>query len=382
MLRRCLATSAGLLLLLLFVWCHQQQYGSATPASRLALLNAVIERRSLELRREAQDTPDVIRIEGRYYSDKAPGTVALALPAVWVASQWAGAEVGAPNGESVLLLRSWAAAGFSQGVSAAVGAALLLAWLRGFVSARTGLVSVLALWLGSLPLPYATLLFSHAQVIGLISVGMWALYVFQPSLELREKRSTWRMTLAGLCLGLALASEYTSGLVVVSLVLYAVIWFRHGRLVFLLAAIPPLLLIPAYSWATIGTPFDLPYSYQTNFPAMQEGLYAIKWPDVENLGRLLIGPTRGLVFWTPFLLMAVPGWCWMAKHRPKWLWLTYALPLLHIVVISGGHGTGKRALRSALATWRLSCRCWRSRAPLDFSSGRNSVERWQRCRWS
>lgn len=109
---------------------------------------------------------------------------------------------------------------------------------------------------------------------------------------------------------------------------------RH-RLGFLLAALPPLLLIPAYSWATLGHPFHLPYSYQASFPEMKEGLYAIKWPDVENLGRLLVGPTRGLVFWTPFLVMAGFGWGWMAAERPRWLWLTYAVPVFHALVISG-----------------------------------------------
>jgi hypothetical protein len=141
--------------------------------------------------------------------------------------------------------------------------------------------------------------------------------------------------LAGFCLGLALASEYTAGLVVVGLGIYVLGWRRRGRWAFVLSAIPPLLLIPAYSWATIGTPFDLPYSYQASFPQMKEGLYAIKWPDWENLERLLIGPTRGLVFWTPFLVMAGFGWCRLAAEKPRWLWLTYALPVLHAVVISG-----------------------------------------------
>jgi hypothetical protein len=143
------------------------------------------------------------------------------------------------------------------------------------------------------------------------------------------------MTLAGFCLGLALASEYTAGLVVVALGMYVSRHRRSGWWPFVVGALPPLLLIPAYSWATIGTPFALPYSYQASFPAMQEGLYAIKWPDLENLGRLLIGPTRGLVFWTPFLLLAGFGWFWLAKERPRWLWLAYALPVLQALVISG-----------------------------------------------
>ena len=104
---------------------------------------------------------------------------------------------------------------------------------------------------------------------------------------------------------------------------------------FFLGALPPLLLIPAYSWATIGTPFDLPYSYQASFPEMKEGVYAIQWPDLETLGRLLLGPTRGLVYWTPFLVLAGVGWWWLAAERPRWLWLTYAVPVLQMVVISG-----------------------------------------------
>ena len=53
---------------------------------------------------------------------------------------------------------------------------------------------------------------------------------------------------------------------------------------------PPLLLIPAYSWACLGTPFALPYSYEASFTAMKEGLYAIKWPDAETAFRLLFSP--------------------------------------------------------------------------------------------
>jgi hypothetical protein len=98
---------------------------------------------------------------------------------------------------------------------------------------------------------------------------------------------------------------------------------------------PALLLIPAYSLATIGSAFELPYSYQASFPEMKQGLYAIRLPNAENLARLLVGPTRGLLFWTPFLVMAGVGWFWMAKERPRWLWLTYAVPVLHAVVISG-----------------------------------------------
>ena len=335
---------------------------------------------------------------------------------------------------------SWAACAFSQALPATLGAVALFIWLSRFVRPRAALVTVLALTLGSLPLPYSTLLFSHAQVIGLIGIAVWAGGMFEAdagcripdagrqkaenrSLKSEAGISTKRMAVAGFCLGLALASEYTAGIVVVALVAYVVVrewragkgggsgvwdfgarsllgsteaqegeklearsWKPEERqgstgaspyrkrfrplLWFLLAAVPPLLLIPAYSWATIGNPFQLPYSYQANFPAMKEGLYAIEWPDLDNLGRLLIGPTRGLVFWTSFLVMAGFGWWWMAKERPRWLWLTYAVPLLHALIISGrtwdwqaGPTIGARYLAPIIPLLALPCAIGTQRGP-------------------
>jgi hypothetical protein len=131
---------------------------------------------------------------------------------------------------------------------------------------------------------------------------------------------------------------------------------------FCLAAIPPLLLIPAYSWACFGDPFTLPYSHQASFPDMKEGLYAIKWPDLTTTFNLLFSPTRGLFFWTPFLLMAGFGYQGLFDRAPRMFWLTYLVPLLQIVVISGrtwdwqaGPTLGPRLLAPILPLLALPC---------------------------
>ncbi|MCZ7641031.1 MAG: DUF2079 domain-containing protein [Verrucomicrobia bacterium] len=355
-------------LLLALVAVHQRGYDSATPVSRLNLLQELVGRGTLNIDRVHQNTPDKAYFGGHYYSDKAPGTAALALPAYAAAARvagWRGVDLDGSAGKKLV---SWAACAFSQALPAALGGAAVLAWLNLFVRRRAGLLAVLGLTLGGLALPYSTLLFSHAQVIGLIGIAIWASGLFCPGLmeatggpgPSTREAGRGRMALAGLCLGLALASEYTAGIVVLGIGLELVLreWRRgpdlggagghagsaiaragadrwRPALACGLGALPPLLLIPAYSWATIGSPFELPYSYQASFAPMKEGLYAIKWPDAENLGRLLIGPTRGLIFWTPFLIMAGFGWWWIAKERPRWLWLTYAVPVLHMLVISG-----------------------------------------------
>jgi hypothetical protein len=122
------------------------------------------------------------------------------------------------------------------------------------------------------------------------------------------------------------------------------------------------LLIPAYSYACFGNPFILPYSLQASFPAMQEGLYAIKWPDATTAFNLLFSPTRGLFFWTPFLLMAGFGYAEMFRRSPGLFWLTYLVPLVQIVVISGrvwdwqaGPTLGPRYLAPILPLMALPC---------------------------
>jgi len=167
------------LLWLALVFVHQAWFDTRRPASRLDLLFAVVVDGKVQIDDYHDNTPDKALHQGHYYSDKAPGTVALALPAF-------AAMYGLQHGLGVRvedrgawLACSWAACAFSQALPAALGGILLLAWLRRHVPPRTALVTVLALWLGSLPLPYSTLLFSHAQVIGLISIAVWSLRLFE-----------------------------------------------------------------------------------------------------------------------------------------------------------------------------------------------------------
>jgi len=367
---------------------HQGWFDSPTPVSRLDLLFALVADGEVRIDAYHENTPDKALHHGHYYSDKAPGTVALALPAfaaMYGLQRWMGATT---SDRSCWQVCSWAACAFAQALPAALGGVLLLAWLERHVPRRAARFTVLGLWLGSLPLPYSTLLFSHAQVIGLVSIAIWALGLFggfqgiggktaprratarEPSAGARDTGCqsgavipAWRVLLAGFCLGLALASEYTAGLVVVGLGAAARGCGRARPAITLLAgALPPLLLIPAYSWITLGTPFELPYSHQATFGEMRDGLYAIRWPDPGTLLRLLFGPARGLVFWTPCLLLAVAGWWWIGRCRPGWLWLTYGLPLLQVVVISGrtwdwqaGYTVSARYLAPILPLLALPC---------------------------
>ena len=382
---------------------HQRPWHCPTPLSRLDLLHALATGK-VNIDAYQENTPDKAEQEGHYYSDKAPGTVALALPAFAVAAGFLSVVGILLDSKTGWLFSSWVACAGCIGVIAALGGGTLFAWLSKQVPAKYALITTLALFLGAAPLPYATMMFSHALVVGLLAIALWTIWrqteqpvnvaspVFlesQPSAPLQplstphwerkasEKsarcsfpfRNRWDL-LAGHVCGWALASEYTAGIVVIGIFVWLMSTDWRRAIPFCIAAVPPLLLIPAYSWLCFGQPFILPYSLQASFPPMKEGLYAIKWPSAETAFNLIFSPTRGLFFWTPFLLMAGVGYWKLATNSPRLFWLTYAVPLVQIIVISGrtwdwqaGPTLGPRFLAPILPLLALPCALGVQRLP-------------------
>lgn len=357
------------LLYVLYCYVHQAGFYNPTPVSRLDLLRAAITQGTVVIDIYHTNTCDKAVFNGHFYSDKAPGTAALGVPAFALAvalGSWLSVPVEA---KEFWLLSSWMTCAGSVALLAAFGGAALFCWLRRFVSARTALLVALAQFLGAAPLPYSTAMFSHAMVVGLLAIAMWAIERGREGgvrkagrgIGAWVKANRWDM-LAGHVSGWALASEYTSGIVVVGLFVW-LLRSRWARAVsWWVGAIPPLLLIPGYSYLCFGNVFILPYSLSASYPEMQEGIYAIKWPNIETAFKLLFSPTRGLLFWSPFLLIG-----WLSLHKvfertPRLFWLTYAVPLLQIVVISGrswdwqaGPTLGPRYLAPMLPLLALPC---------------------------
>jgi hypothetical protein len=373
------AVTLGLLVLLWFcvVYTHQKVLDAPTALSRLDLLHALVVHRTLCVDDYGQGTPDKAVFGGRHYSDKAPGTAALALgPFLLAAGVIKMAGLGLDSNAG-WLFSSWGACAGSIGIITACGGAALFSWLCRHVSARSALVAVLGLFLGAAPLPYATMMFSHALVVGLLSITIWALAkqgtcgFEQAEYGMRQwlKAHRWDL-LAGFTSGWVLASEYTAGIVLAGLLLWLASQGWRRAVPFCCGAVPPLLLIPLYSWACFGSPFILPYSLNASFPQMKEGLYAIKWPDAETALNLLFSPARGLFFWTPFLIIAGAGY-WKLGHMDwRLFWLTYAIPLVHIIVISGrtwdwpaGPTLGPRYLAPILPLLALPCALGLQRFP-------------------
>jgi len=363
-----LAFGVALLFLFAAAYVHQPPAQCPTALSRLDLLHA-LARGKVNIDTWQYNTPDKAEHKGHFYSDKAPGTAALALPAFTAGAIALRAAGVALDSDVGWLFSSWIACVGSIGIVAAVGASMLFTWLSKWAGPKCSLVATLAVFLGAAPLPYSTMMFSHAMVVGFVALALWATRTQRESgvrsagCPLKDwfRANRWSLV-AGFASGWALASEYTAGLVVIAIFFWLVLPRWRWAFPFCLAALPPLLLIPLYSLACFKSPFVLPYSLNASFPEMKEGLYAIKWPSLETAYNLLFSPTRGLFFWTPFLLIAAPGyWELIRTNRPAF-WLTYGVPLLQIIVISGrtwdwpaGPTLGPRYLAPLLPLLALPC---------------------------
>jgi hypothetical protein len=69
------------LFLFAFVYVHQKHFDSLTPVSRLDLLHALVNQGSFRIDVYHRNTTDKAVLDQHYFSDKAPGTAALAFPA-------------------------------------------------------------------------------------------------------------------------------------------------------------------------------------------------------------------------------------------------------------------------------------------------------------
>ena len=339
------------------VYIHQRNFDGPTSVSRLDLLHAIVGRGTVCIDAYHHNTTDKAMWEGHYYSDKAPGTVVLALPAFLIARLILfilGISLDSGIG---WLVSSWIACAGSIALIASAGGVACYYWLRQHVPAQAAITTTLAVYLGGMPLPYSTMMFSHALVVGLLSGALWA--VDGPR-EFPDQRQ-WDL-LGGFCSGWALACEYTAGLVIVGLLVWLYFRSRKRALLFAAAMLPALLLIPAYSWLCFSKPFILPYSLQASFPTMRDGLYAIRWPSARTAANLLFMPTRGLFFWSPFLLLAGLAFFELLRKSRLYLFLVILVPLIQVTVISGrgwdwqaGPAMGPRYLSPILPLLALPC---------------------------
>jgi hypothetical protein len=318
------------------VYAYFYQAGGWNQNSRFDLTRAVVEHGTLAIDAFQENTGDKARRGEHWYTDKAPGLSWLAVPAYAVTH----------------LLRPGAlVAGSYLATLSAVGLPSALAALQLFRLGRElGLAApwaagiTLAYALGTLALPYSTILHGHQTAAAL---GLSAF-----TLVHRRRRPV----LAGFLLASAVCVDYSAALLAAIVAAYAVARLGATGAAWLVAGgLPPAAALALYHAVAFGHPLALPYEFALQDHRRTGWFMGIATPDPQVAWELLVGSYRGLFYAAPWLLAGLPGIVMLYRrgHRAEavvcgTVFLSYLLLNAGLVDWHGGWAMGPRYLIPAL----------------------------------
>ena len=264
--------------------------------TRWALTRQLVEEGTITIDPYARFTVDKAHFEGHYYCDK-PVLTSLAAAAVHLPVHLLDSLIRLPD----QLLRYLAE-------RIAIGGCFLLLLLLMIRSREEDdareIIPILALGLGSILLPYSTLLYGHVPAALLIFLS-WRLQV-------RE-----RFALADLAGAAAAAVEYQVLLLYLILLAYRGMKYwnplRALRVVgMLLLTFTPQLL---HNWLAFGDPLTSGYALEAeeSFAVSGGGFFGFTYPNLSTLWMIMISPERGMLFYMPwtaagFVGLLMGGW--------------------------------------------------------------------------
>jgi hypothetical protein len=354
------APSTLLFVFLLLPYAYFNDGSGWNQRSRLAELHSVVLKRTLSIDHYHEVTGDKALIDGHYYSEKAPATALLALPVFAATVMVQQALHIDPDREAGWDFSQWLSTVGSVGTIAALGGVAFFSLVRRSMSAHHALLGTLAVFLGSLTWPYATALFAHAATIGLLSIAMWCVLDVggghqagwgKPSGLPSEPRDV----LGGFCAGLAVACEYPAVFGCAGLALIVARAGRGRALRFCRATLPAVALILLKNYLVTGSPWTVSYGSKPEFPGeTAANNFGYGFPTLNSLSGLLFSEYRGLFYWSPVLLMAVPGLVAIGRKSAVLAATIVVVFLLQLIQMSsfynwfGGNAIGARYLSPAV----------------------------------
>lgn len=341
--------------------------------SHLFLTASIVDRGTLNIDPFAAFTGDLAQHGAHFYSDKAPGLSFLAVP-IYLPLKYTllgghpyASLFSVPADQRIDFLPRYLIALVLAALPTALLSALIYRFLERLgVARRWRTLLALTYGLGTIALPFGTVLFSH-QLAALLLFGAFLL-LFRVR---RGEGAAWLSVVAGLLAGYAVITEYPTAIIALALLAYALIspadpaagrrraalvpaaWMAAGM-------VPPALLGALYNTLAFGGPFSLGYSNLaagSQFRAGQAlGFLGVTYPHLDAIWQTTFGPYRGLFLLSPVLLLAIPGFV-VLFHRREWraeavLWLATVLAYFTFVVSyfewDGGFSLGPRHFLPAL----------------------------------
>jgi hypothetical protein len=349
--------------------------GNPMSKSMLDLTVSIVDRGRLDIDPYAYHGTDISKRDGHFYSGMPPGVSLVCVPYYVVAKAWLWA-VATPERErlfdemyfagavptltsekhlTVVLLNLFICV-FGCSILAGVMAVLFhraLGLLYPDMAERRRLVTTWLFSFGTIWFVYSPAIY-HRVLSTFLCFGAFLL-VLLPAGERPSVR--WRGLLFGLVLGLAVATTYEIAIVVTVLGVYALVLWR-GRWAWgwtIVGAAVSLGLLAAYHTVCFGAPWITPYSMRIDVsvppPLFQEAGGGVQAAPSDIHGSLspprrafdfLFGSRYGVFFYSPLLLLALPGVRRLGRRNryggPAAVAFGVFLLLLAFHYVSGYHG--------------------------------------------
>jgi len=337
----------------LYIFPYFPRIHSANELPRAYLVRAIVEDHTFAIDRGVAlwgGTADVSPSGGHQYSNKAPGSSLLAVPAY--------AAIRAVAGPPSLAVTLWICRVF-----AGVAPMLAFLWLLWGFLARYApdpgvrRLVVLGYALGSLAMTYSILFFSH-QLGAICIAAAWIL-----ALDVADgKRGLVAMALAGVLAGAAPLVDYQAVFAALPVAVHVLVRLRRrpdlvaAIAVAVAGAALPIAVLLGYHASCFGSPWRTGYDASTTFAMYhQQGFLGITKLRGEALWGSLGRPDNGLITLSPWWLLAIPGGValWRRGERGTAL-VAASVATIYVLFISsinfwrGGWEVGPRYIAAML----------------------------------
>jgi hypothetical protein len=347
--------------LLSVTYAYFYQGGGWNENSHLDLTRALVDQHTLTIDAYHSNTGDKAKVFGHYYSDKAPGLSVAAIPA-YVSVKLLRSHV---SDHDFVVLASYLTTVFTVGLGTAfLGLLLYRASRRLGASPRGSTLAAVSFGVGTTAFPFATQFFSHQLASLLLFSSFWLLW------SCRERHSDLASFGAGVSCAAAITTELPTAAVALILLVYHAVPERRWRRIGTFGAGVASILAPLgiYFMSAFGSPFRTGYSTLASSGPREEmlgqGLFGLTYPHLDVLVQLLISRYRGLLPYSPVLLLAGAGfllgfgWLGNQETRPhglvepprRELYTALAVVIYYLMFVSsyawwhGGSSFGSRHL--------------------------------------
>jgi len=352
--------------------------------TRLLAAISIIEKNTLDINAYANFTGDRILVNGKYYSDKAPGISLFLSPIYFIFKVSFRDEFG--NNKYVLVpqpqfnttvyfiednLEKSVLAAMTFGVillSSLVGALSVVLFRRillFYFNKNTSLILSILFGLSSLVFPYSTVLMGNSFSLFLLLLSFYVL----------QKDYRQKYVIVGILLGLSFIVDYTSILVILPLIFF--IWNKTSKsekIKLFLSSVLGILPLFVYSFSVFNNPIGFLASHNFIDPSISPCTYGKKYSEfcpeplplslksLTNISleltfkilHLFIFPYRGILFYNPFLSFFIVNLFFVFKRNRQLFYFSLFTFLFSIVLVSfysywfGGSSFGPRYLVNSL----------------------------------